>query len=183
MPASFCEVPTGGDIFIAREVRGSTIAVKKVREGWCGVYGELGAGRRDLKAPWCRNVAVFCQNRALRALWDVSVLSCRTGGRVGAECVAVSVVISVSAKSWAVPGTGGGDGGSVVAVGVVRTPSAVQCCDGGGGGSGAGRGGEGEMSAAALVTRRVEVMGVGGRTLTARCVAERENSGLQFLRR
>ena len=39
---SVCEFARGGDVFIARTVCGSTIVVKKVREGRCGVHGVVG---------------------------------------------------------------------------------------------------------------------------------------------
>jgi len=51
LPASFCEFARGGDVFIARTVRGSKIVVKKVREGRCGVFGIVGAGGRGRERP------------------------------------------------------------------------------------------------------------------------------------
>jgi len=68
-----------------------------VRAG-AGSWGQVEAATNghDVKSP--RQLA---KNRALGALWEVSVLSFQTGGRAGAECVAVSVVASVPATSRA----------------------------------------------------------------------------------
>jgi len=95
MPASFYEFARGGHVLIVRTVCRSITLIKMVREGRCGVDGVMGAGGRGHERPRCRNSAVVGQNRAQGALWEVSVLSFQTGGRVGADCWASRAVAAV----------------------------------------------------------------------------------------